>query len=83
MGNTNDGNGNHSTAPMYTGPLPARPIPTPASPPAMTPPGKQITLKGTVLDMPNIHKMLTIIGNRFGHQSGLDESSGRNFNICL
>ena len=31
--------------------------------------------------MANIHNVLTIIGYRFGHQSGLDESSGRNLNI--
>ena len=32
-------------------------------------------------DMPNIHNMMLLlltIGHRFGHQSGLDESSGRN-----
>ena len=28
--------------------------------------------------MPNLLNILTITGHRFGHQSGLDESSGRN-----
>ena len=31
----------------------------------------------TVPDMRNIHDILTTIGHRFGHQSGLDESSGQ------
>ena len=38
---------------------------------------------GTVPDMPNIRNILTIIGHRFGRQSGLDESSGRNSTIVL
>ena len=33
---------------------------------------------GTVPDIPNTHKMSTNIGHRFVHQSGLDETSGRN-----
>ena len=33
--------------------------------------------------MPNIHNILTIIGHRFGHQSGLDESSGGKFTTFL
>ena len=33
---------------------------------------------GTVPDTPNIRKMFTNIAHRFVHQSGLDESSGRN-----
>ena len=33
--------------------------------------------------MPNIYDTLTIIGHRFGHQSGLDKSSGRNSTVCL
>ena len=32
---------------------------------------------GTVPDMPYIYNILTIVGHCFGHQSGLDESSGR------
>ena len=32
---------------------------------------------GTVPDMLNIYNILTNIGHRFGHQSNLDESSGR------
>ena len=28
-------------------------------------------------DMPNIHNIFANVGHRFGHQSGLDESSGR------
>ena len=31
---------------------------------------------GTVSDMPNIHNILTNEGCRFGHQSGLDETTG-------
>ena len=33
---------------------------------------------GTIPNMTNIHNILTNIGHRSGHQSGLDESSGRN-----
>ena len=33
--------------------------------------------------MQNIHSILTVIGHRVGHQSGLDESSGRNSTIFL
>ena len=32
---------------------------------------------------PDIHNILTIIGHRFGHQSGPDESSGRHSTIFL
>ena len=28
-------------------------------------------------DVPNMYNILIIIGHRFGHQSGLDETSGR------
>ena len=38
---------------------------------------------GTIPDMPNIHNIMTNIGHRFHHQSGLDESSGRNSITCL
>ena len=47
---------------------------------------------GTVRDIQNIHKILTIVGHRFDHQSGLYESSGQNsatmsnvsaFPVCL
>ena len=31
-----------------------------------------------VPNIPNIHNILTNIGHRFGHQSGLYESSGQN-----
>ena len=31
-----------------------------------------------VPDMPNIHNIWVHIGHRFGHQAGLDKSSGRN-----
>ena len=31
----------------------------------------------TIPDMPNIHSILGIIGLCFGHQPGLDQSSGR------
>ena len=37
----------------------------------------------TVPDMPNIHDMLTNIGHRVGHQSGLDERSGRSSTTFL
>ena len=33
--------------------------------------------------MPNMHDVLTISGHRFGHQSGIDESSRRNPITCL
>ena len=38
---------------------------------------------GTLPDMPNIQNLLTIIGHCFGHQSGIDESSGRSSTIFL
>ena len=38
---------------------------------------------GTVPDMPNIRHKLTIIEHRFGHQSGLHESSGRSWTTFL
>ena len=38
--------------------------------------GTQYRTIGTVPDMLNIHNTLTVIGHRFRHQSGLDESSG-------
>ena len=38
---------------------------------------------GTVPDMPNMHIILTLLGHRFGHQLGLDESSGRNSTTFL
>ena len=31
----------------------------------------------------DVHNILTIIEHRFGHQSGLDESSGRFFSVFL
>ncbi len=34
--------------------------------------GARIFNVGTVADRPNIHNILTNIGHRFGHQSGLD-----------
>ena len=37
----------------------------------------------TVPDIQNICNILTIVGHCFGHQSGLDESSGRNSTIFL
>ena len=33
--------------------------------------------RGRFPDMPYIHNLLPNIGHRFGHQAGLDESSGR------
>ena len=36
-----------------------------------------------VPDMRNIHSLLTITGHLYGHQSGLDERSGRNSTIFL
>ena len=33
--------------------------------------------EGTVPGMPSIHNILTNSGHRFGHKSGLDETSGR------
>ena len=36
-----------------------------------------------VPDMPNICNILTTIGHRFGHQSGLDESAGLNSTTFL
>ena len=38
-----------------------------------------LLLASRIPDMPNIHNILTIIGHRVGHQSGLGESSGRKF----
>ena len=38
---------------------------------------------GAAPDIPNIHNMLTNIGHRVGHQSGLDESSGQNPAVIL
>ena len=34
-------------------------------------------------DTPNMHNTLTMLGYRFGHQSGLDESPGRNSSFFL
>ena len=45
--------------------------------------GYAILYVGTVPDIPNIHKILTNIGHRFVHQSGLDESPGQKSTICL
>ena len=38
-------------------------------------------LSYTVILLPNTNNMLIIIGHRFGHQSGLEESSGHKSNI--
>ena len=38
---------------------------------------------GTVPNMQSIHNVLTIIGHRFGHRSGVYQSSGRNPTIFL
>ena len=37
-----------------------------------------ITYVGTLPDMTCIYNISTIVGHRFGHQSGVDDSSGRN-----
>ena len=44
----------------------------------------QGVLVGTVPDVLNIYNVLTTLGHRFGHQSGLDESSRRTSTIfCM
>ena len=40
-----------------------------------------ITLQ--VPDMPNINNVLTTVGHRFGHQSSLGKSSGKNDNFSI
>ena len=42
-----------------------------------------ILYAGTVPSMPNISHILTNVEHRFGHQSGLGESSGRISTTCL
>ena len=46
-------------------------------------PGHSVQVLSKVPDMPNIRNMLTIIGQRFGSQSGPDESSARNSTTFL